>query len=206
MTGYNVPAGYGEAEYIEKRSRFIGRVWHIEDEAEALSHIKEMRKIHWDAAHNVYAYSIRDGNIARFSDDSEPSGTAGMPVLEVLRRNEICNFCCVVTRYFGGVLLGAGGLIRAYAHSAKIALDAAGTAVVSRWVIGTLSCGYPMLERLKIAVSEHCGTVRSIDYGADVVIEALFPEERVQAFSEAVIDLTGGKTQFQESGEEQVCG
>ena len=126
MTTYLVPAGFGEAEYIEKRSRFIGRVWPVADEAQALEHLREIREQHWDAKHNVYAYIIREGGIMRYSDDGEPGGTSGMPTLNVFRSEEIQNVCCVITRYFGGVLLGSGGLVRAYSNTAKMALDAAG--------------------------------------------------------------------------------
>lgn len=110
---------------IEKKSRFTGRIWPVETEEEALAHIKKTRDEFWDATHNVYAYIIK-GGATRYSDDGEPGGTAGMPVLNVLRQAEISNVCCVVTRYFGGTLLGAGGLVRAYGRAAKLALDAAG--------------------------------------------------------------------------------
>ena len=118
---YLTPAAFGEAEFTEKRSRFIGRVWPVETEAEALEHLKRMREQHWDATHNVYAYVLREGGIMRYSDDGEPQGTSGMPVLNVFRSREIVNVCCVVTRYFGGILLGTGGLVRAYSRSAKLA-------------------------------------------------------------------------------------
>ena len=125
MKEYRVPTKDAEAEFVERRSRFIGHLFLTETEEEALARIKQMREKYWDATHNVYAYIIKDG-ATRFSDDGEPGGTAGMPVLQVLQREEMYNVTCVVTRYFGGILLGAGGLVRAYAHSAKIALDAAG--------------------------------------------------------------------------------
>ena len=123
MTTYLMPAGFGEAELVEKRSRFIGRVWPVETEAQALEHIEQMRKQHHDARHNCFAYCVRDGGLMRYSDDSEPQGTAGQPILNVFRGREITNFCCVVTRYFGGILLGTGGLVRAYSEAAKLALE-----------------------------------------------------------------------------------
>ena len=113
MEEYLVPSGEGIAELVEKRSRFLGHIWLTQTEEEALQCIKKMREQHWDATHNVYAYLIKDGAM-RYSDDGEPQGTAGIPVLEVLRKEGIYNVCCVVTRYFGGTLLGAGGLVRAY--------------------------------------------------------------------------------------------
>ena len=132
MDEYLIPTKDSEAEFVEKRSRFIGRIWHTETEDEALACIKKMREQHWDATHNVYAYIIKDGP-TRFSDDGEPGGTAGMPTLQVLQREGLYNVCCVVTRYFGGILLGAGGLVRAYAKGAKIAVDAAGKSMKRVW-------------------------------------------------------------------------
>ena len=111
-------------EFTEKRSRFIGYVKPVKTEAEATEFINSIRSKHWDARHNVYAYSLREGNIKRYSDDGEPSGTAGMPVLDVITKNEVYDVCVVVTRYFGGVLLGTGGLVRAYSQGSKIALEA----------------------------------------------------------------------------------
>ena len=125
MDEYLIPTKDADAEMIEKKSRFIGHIFRTETEEEALARLKEMRETYWDATHNVYAYVIKDGP-TRFSDDGEPGGTAGMPVLDVLQREGVYNVCCVVTRYFGGTLLGTGGLVRAYSRSAKLALDAAG--------------------------------------------------------------------------------
>ena len=110
MEEYMVPTGFGEDEFTEKKSRFIGRLWLVETEEEALEKIQEMKKKHYDATHNCWAYILRDGAV-RFSDDGEPGGTAGMPMLQVLQREGLFNVVCVVTRYFGGILLGAGGLV-----------------------------------------------------------------------------------------------
>lgn len=119
MEEYLVPTAFGQAEFIEKKSRFIGHIWPTESEAEALAHIEEMRKLHYDATHNVWAYIIKDGPV-RFSDDGEPGGTAGMPTLQVLQRENLFHVTCVVTRYFGGVLLGAGGLVRPMPRERKL--------------------------------------------------------------------------------------
>ena len=149
MESFLVPAGCGEAELVEKRSRFIGRVWPVENEAEAVARIKEMREKHWDATHNVYAYIIRENGIMRYSDDGEPGGTSGMPTLNVFRAEKINNVCCVITRYFGGILLGAGGLVRAYSAAAKLALDAAGVSRMDMWDELLISCSYAQYERVR---------------------------------------------------------
>ena len=126
---YIIPSEFGEAEFVEKRSRFIGRVWPSGTEAEALARIAAMREKHCDASHNVFAYSIRNGQ-TRYSDDGEPQGTSGMPVLGVFQSERMQNFCCVVTRYYGGIQLGAGGLVRAYSRTAKLALKTAGISLM----------------------------------------------------------------------------
>ena len=133
MTEYYIPTASSQTEFVEKRSRFIGHVWRVESEEEARARIEETRKKHYDARHNCWCYIIKDGPV-RYSDDGEPQGTAGQPMLNVFQREGVVNVVCVVTRYFGGILLGAGGLVRAYAKSAKDALDAAGISVVRRWV------------------------------------------------------------------------
>ena len=134
MDEYLVPTAFGEDEFIEKKSRFIGRCWPVETEEEALEKIAAMKKQHYDATHNCWAYIIKDGGM-RFSDDGEPGGTAGNPMMQVLQREQIYNVVCVVTRYFGGVLLGAGGLVRAYTKGAKIAIDAAGKSMKRVWSV-----------------------------------------------------------------------
>ena len=114
MSGdYKTVRRAAQDEFTEKRSRFIGYCAPVSTEAEATAFIEQLRRRHWDARHNVYAYSLREGNIRRYSDDGEPSGTAGMPVLDVIVKNGVCDVCVVVTRYFGGVLLGTGGVVRA---------------------------------------------------------------------------------------------
>lgn len=128
MAEYYVPARDSETEFTEKRSRFIGHVWRVEQEEEAREKIAQMKAKHYDARHNCWCYLIREGGIIRYSDDGEPQGTAGQPMLEVFRRAGVENVCCVVTRYFGGILLGTGGRCGAYTRSAKDALDAAGIA------------------------------------------------------------------------------
>ncbi|MBO2527513.1 MAG: YigZ family protein [Clostridiales bacterium] len=191
MNEYLVPTQDADAEFVERRSRFIGHIFLTETEEEALTRLKQMRETYWDATHNVYAYIIRDG-ATRFSDDGEPGGTAGMPVLQVLQREGMFNVTCVVTRYFGGILLGAGGLVRAYAHSAKLALDAAGKSVKRVWTRVYLPCPYSWFERIKLEVAAFGGIIRNTDFGADVSFDLILPELQVKPFLERVTDLSAG--------------
>ena len=148
MGEYYIPAGPGEAEFTEKRSRFLSHVRGVDSEEQARDFIAAMKKEYYDARHNCWCYILRDGP-ERYSDDGEPQGTAGIPMLEVFRREGVSNLVCVVTRYFGGVLLGTGGLLRAYTKSAKDALDAAGISMVRPWIQADIPCTYAMAERLK---------------------------------------------------------
>ena len=200
MTEYYVPTGAGESEYVEKRSRFLGHVRPVRSEDEARAFVAEMKKNYYDARHNCWCYLLKDGP-ERYSDDGEPQGTAGIPMLEVFRREGITNLVCVVTRYFGGVLLGAGGLFRAYTKSAKDALDAAGRSVVRRWVQLEIPCSYAALERYKQEIAAFDGAVAGMDYGAGVSIRALLPEERSEAFRARILDLSGGAVEPAVTGE-----
>ena len=200
MTEYFIPAGAGESEYVEKRSRFLGRVRPVESEEEARAFIAEMKKTCYDARHNCSCYVLKNG-VERYSDDGEPQGTAGLPMLEVFRREGVTNLVCVVTRYFGGVLLGAGGLFRAYTKAAKDALDAAGVAVVRRWVETELRCSYSAAERLKLEASAFDGVVTDVEYAASVTIRALVPEEKAEAFAARVFDLSASAVEVKAVGE-----
>ena len=201
MDEYLIPTKDAEAEFVEKRSRFIGRIWHTETEEEALAHIKKMREQHWDATHNVYAYIIKDGP-TRFSDDGEPGGTAGMPTLQVLQREGLHNVCCVVTRYFGGILLGAGGLVRAYTKGAKIAVDAAGKSMKRVWDVIYLPVPYSWYERMKQEIAAYEGVLRDTQYGADVELEVLTPEGRTKEFLDRVVDISAGTLEGMITGQE----
>ena len=201
MEEYLVPTGYGEDEFTEKKSRFIGRIWLVETEEEALSKIQEMKKQHYDATHNCWAYIIHGGAV-RFSDDGEPGGTAGMPMLQVLRREGLNNVVCVVTRYFGGILLGAGGLVRAYAKGAKIAVDAAGKSIKRVWTVLYAPCPYSFYERVKLEIEAFGGILRSTDFGAEVDMEILFPQANAQLFLDRLTDLTSGTVEGVEIGQE----
>ena len=201
MDEYLVPSEYGEDEFIEKKSRFIGRIWPVETEEEALARIQEMKKKHYDATHNCWAYIIRDGAV-RFSDDGEPGGTAGMPMLQVLQREGLYNAVCVVTRYFGGILLGAGGLVRAYTKGTKIAVDAAGKSMKRVWTVLYVPCPYSFYERVRLVVEAFGGIVRKADFGAEVELELLFPEAKTQEFLDRLTDMTAGTVESMEIGQE----
>ena len=200
MTEYLIPTGPGGGERVEKRSRFLGRVWPVEGEEEARAYIEETRKRHYDARHNCWCWRLKDGP-ERYSDDGEPQGTAGQPMLNVFQREEVTNVCCVVTRYFGGVLLGAGGLVRAYTQAAKLALDDAGISVVRRWVEVSVPCPYALFERMKQEVEGAGGVLGDVEYAADVTVKALLPEGAVEAFSARVTELTAGRVSAAVTGE-----
>ena len=201
MDEYLVPTAYGEDEFVEKKSRFIGRVWPVETEAEALDKIAQMKKQHYDATHNCWAYIIRDGAM-RFSDDGEPGGTAGNPMMQVLQREELNNIVCVVTRYFGGVLLGAGGLVRAYTKGAKIAIDAAGKSMKRVWSVLYVPCPYNYYERVKLEAEAMGAVIRDTQFGAEVELEMLVAREQTQAFMDKLTDLTAATVQCLEVGQE----
>ena len=202
MTEYYIPTGHSETELVEKRSRFIGQVWRVSSEEEARARIEETKKKHYDARNNCWCYRIRAGGVERYSDDREPQGTAGQPMLNVFPREDVTDVACVVTRYFGGVLLGAGGLVRAYTQSAKDALDAAGISVVRRWVAMEVPCTYAQFESMRREVTSFDGVVERVDYGADVLLSALLPEEKAQTFAARVLDVTAGAVEVLEAGEQ----
>ena len=201
MDEYLVPTQFGEDEFVEKKSRFIGRVWPVETEAEALDKIQQMKKQHYDATHNCWAYIIKDGPV-RFSDDGEPGGTAGMPMLQVLQREGLFNVVCVVTRYFGVILLGAGGLVRAYTKGAKIAVNAAGKSMKRVWAALYVPCPYAYYERIKLETAAFGGIIRNTEFGAEVELEILLPEGRTQPFLERLTDMTAAEVEGMEVGRE----
>ena len=199
MDEYLVPTQYGEDEFTEKKSRFIGRVWPVETEEEALECIQAMKKQHYDATHNCWAYVIKDGPM-RFSDDGEPGGTAGNPMIQVLQRENIYNVCCVVTRYFGGVLLGAGGLVRAYTKGAKIAVDAAGKSMKRVWSVLYIPCPYTYYERMKLEVAAFGGIIRDTQFTSEVELEILVAQADAQPFLDKITDMTSGTVEGLETG------
>ena len=197
---FRVPFEPGESEFTEKRSRFIGHVWPVETEEEAQGRIKEMKTKYYDARHNCWCYRIGD-NVVRYGDDGEPQGTAGQPMLKVFERENVTNVVCVVTRYFGGILLGAGGLTRAYSKSAKDALTVAGAATMGLWVQMEIPCAYPMLERVKQEITAVDGMVDDIVFGADVTVKASIMADKVKSLQDRLTELSAGSIQMKKLGE-----
>ncbi len=198
MEEYLVPTGYGEDEFTEKKSRFIGRIWPAESEEEALERVRQMEKEHAGAAHNCWAYIIKNGP-TRFSDNGEPGGTAGLPMTLVLQKEQLYNVVCVVTRYFGGILLGSGGLVRAYTKAAKIAVNAAGKSMKRVWSVLYLPCPYTYYERVKLEVAAFGGMIRDTQFGAEVELEILVAEADAKAFLERITDMTAGTVEGMET-------
>ncbi len=201
MDEYLVPTGYGEDEFTEKKSRFIGRIWPVESEAEALEKIAQMEKAHYNAAHNCWAYIIKDGP-TRFSDNGEPGGTAGLPMVQVLQKEQLYNVVCIATRYFGGILLGAGGLVRAYTKTAKIAVDAAGKSIKRVWSVLYIPCPYTFYERVKLETEAFGGIIRDTQFGAEVELEILVAQPVAQKFLDKILDMTAGTVEGMETGQE----
>ncbi len=158
------------AEFEERRSLFIGYAKPVKTADEAMEFVKQKKKEHADATHNVYAYLLEGGRVAKYSDDGEPQGTAGMPVLDTIRKSDVDGVCVVVTRYFGGILLGAGGLVRAYAHGAKLALEAANIITYERHEIFSLRCGYSEYQRIIPLLSSFGAVIDDTVFEADVKV------------------------------------
>ena len=155
--GYQTAAREAEDAFVERRSRFIGAICPVQTEEDALAFVAKRKKAHWDATHHVYAYVLRQEGIRRYSDDGEPQGTAGMPVLDVLLKEALSDCVVVVTRYFGGILLGGGGLVRAYSHGASLAVAAGGLQVMRLCDIVRLSCSYGQYGWVAPLIAEQGG-------------------------------------------------
>lgn len=186
----------GQAEWEIKKSRFIGHAYPALNEAEASQVIDRIREEHASATHNVFAYRIGpQPEMERFSDDGEPGGTAGAPVLEVIRRERLWNVVVVVTRYFGGIKLGAGGLVRAYSKSAMLAIQAVQTAWMAPFQRLTIMFDYPALGRLENEMRAMGCLIEKTDYQASVAMQVLVPKEKLMAWRELVADITAGQAQ-----------
>ena len=199
---YITVMGEGEAEFVEKKSRFIGACRPVQTEEEALAFINGKKKQFWDANHNVYAYILRQGGVQRFSDDGEPQGTAGIPVLEAMKKSGVTDAVVVATRYFGGILLGGGGLVRAYSHTASIGLQAARKVLMRRCLLLSASCGYSLYGRAAAVIPDCGGVVDGTDFLEDVTLRFHLPPESLPALEKRLADATGGKAAIAEEGEQ----
>ena len=182
-----------ETEFTEKKSRFIGRCFPVSSEEEAMAKLNEIRKLHYDATHNCWAYSLSDGGM-RFSDDGEPGGTAGMPIMDTLIRRGIKDALIVVTRYFGGILLGSGGLVRAYSRSASDALSAAGCGLMSPCKVMEFTVDYPRYGSVEGFVKAN-SVVDSIEFLENVRFRVTVAEDKTADFTAKLIELTDGRTE-----------
>lgn len=189
-------------EFTEQRSRFIGYARPVRTEQEALAFIEEKKKQHWDARHNVYAYVLREGGIQRYSDDGEPHGTAGVPTLDVLNKSGVTDVVVVVTRYFGGILLGAGGLVRAYTKGAKIALEAGGIVTMKSCHICRLVCSYNQYGKLSGLIPACGGVLDDTDFGENVTMQFHIAPEHYGSFARQLADATNGSMEAEMLGEQ----
>ncbi len=193
---YKTVAKAATTEYVDRRSRFIGAVQPVTSEEEALAFIAMKKKEHWDARHNVYAYVLRESGISRFSDDNEPQGTAGLPTLEVLQKRGVTDCVVVVTRYFGGILLGTGGLVRAYSQSATLALEAAGVVERRLCAFGTVTCDYAQYGWLQSLIPECDGKVDDALFVDNVRVSLHLPVSAVETFEKQLTDRSAGTLIF----------
>lgn len=201
MSEYRTVQSEASDSFIERKSRFIGYARPVRNVQEATDFINEIRSKHWDATHNVYAYVLRDGQIRRYSDDGEPQGTAGVPVLDVLLKEDLCDVCVVVTRYFGGILLGAGGLVRAYSHSAKIAVETAKIITMALCTQAVIRCDYNFYGKLSSLIPESGGVIEDTEFTDSVAVTFCISKDKFDIFNARLIDLSFGKLKAEPIGE-----
>lgn len=190
---YTTVRSAADAEFEEKRSLFIGHIRPVEHEEEALAFLAEMRTAYADATHNVYAYVLRENSLSRYSDDREPQGTAGLPVLDVLRKANVTDAAIVVTRYFGGTLLGTGGLVRAYTQAARMALEAGGIVTRARLAILQLAMNYSDYQKIIPLVENAGARVDDSTFAGDVRLSVALPFEEAEEFLHRASEITGGR-------------
>lgn len=188
-------------EFTEKRSRFIGYVRPVQTAEEATAFVAEIQKKHWDAKHNVYAYILRDGNVKRYSDDGEPQGTAGVPTLDVLEKSGVTDVAVVVTRYFGGILLGGGGLVRAYSHAAHLALAAGEIITMGLCSVLTVEAEYPFYAKLLPFLEKTAAKILDTDFSEKVRITLSLDSTLEADFCNKIFDFSGGQVMPQKIGE-----
>jgi uncharacterized YigZ family protein len=193
------------ATFIERKSEFIGSITPVKTEEEAIAFVSGVKKQYADAKHNVYAYLLRENNVTRFSDDGEPHGTAGLPVLDVLRKEGVTDVAVVVTRYFGGILLGTGGLVRAYSQAAKMALDAAGKSTMEKLLVFSLRVNYSDLQKIEPILENYTMIRLDTAYADDVRLSAAMREGEYSALEKALTERTNGRAILKLEGEQFAC-
>ena len=187
-------------QFVEKKSRFIGTCRPVKTEEEALEFIARLKSKYWDASHNVYAYILRENGVQRFSDDGEPQGTAGIPVMDTLKKAGVVDAVVVATRYFGGILLGGGGLIRAYSHTASIALAAAHKVTMRECLLLSLSCDYSLYGKVAALVPENGGVVDGTEFLERVQLRFHLDPALLPALERRLADATSGRCALVEEG------
>ena len=190
---YTTLAGEGVDEFEEKRSLFIGHAKHVTSEEEAQEFVKQKKKEYSDATHNCWAYLLKDGIIARYSDDGEPQGTAGVPMLEAIRKSGVSDCVVVVTRYFGGILLGAGGLVRAYSHGTTVALNAAKIVTYEKYTELSLDCTYSDYQKYAVVLPTFGAIIDDTDFSDRVVIKFAVKETVVDTLMTKITEMSGGR-------------
>ena len=198
---YTTLAGEGSDQFEERKSLFIGHAKHITSEDEAMEFVKAKKKEYSDATHNCWAYLLKGGIVARYSDDGEPQGTAGVPMLETIRKSGVCDCVVVVTRYFGGILLGAGGLVRAYSHGAKIALDAAEIVTYEKYAEFSLECSYSDYQKYAVILPTFAAIIDDTEFSDKVKVSFAVKEPVVSPLCEKITEMSGGRDRIQRTGE-----
>lgn len=186
------------ASFIEKRSEFIGYIAPVKTNDEAVDFVNSIKAMHRKAKHNVYAYILRNDNISRYSDDGEPQGTAGVPVLDVLQKRGLTDVCVVVTRYFGGILLGGGGLVRAYSHAASLACDAAHIMNMCLCRRLKIKTDYGMYGKISYILPNYDTITINSDFGTEVTLEILVLSEKKNALLKDITEITNGSADVDE--------
>ena len=187
--------GRAEARFEEKKSVFIGYACHVESEEEALSFVKEIKEKHKDATHNCYGYVMKGGILCRYSDDGEPQGTAGKPILDMLVKSGVDDVCVVVTRYFGGTLLGTGGLVHAYSLGAKMAVEAAGIVQFKNYVVFKVTASYSDYQKISFELEKCDAIIDSTDYADNVTVQFAVKEANADLISKRITEISSGKNE-----------
>ncbi|MDO4944976.1 MAG: YigZ family protein [Ruminococcus sp.] len=195
---YTTVYEYAQDSFVEKKSEFIGHICPVKTAEEAVEFVNKIKSENRKARHNVYAYVVREGNITRYSDDGEPQGTGGAPVLDVISKAGLTDVCVVVTRYFGGVLLGASGLVRAYSQACSMAINAARKMVMCECSRISFTCDYNMYGKVSYALPEFEVINESEDFADAVSISVLVKNEKIAALKKKLTDISNGQLVLEE--------